>query len=134
MTTTNTNRSIGRLEPVTILNPYPERLHRHQGVRQHTPPIPLSDWMAAHPLETTTAHHPFLASLQPLPATNRRHRSPWIAVGLYAIGQAMLAAAIAAESIGPLTGIAVCVSWRACGLALCLAATLSERTLPPGSR
>lgn len=103
------------------LDPYPERLASLGGVRRHTELESHGHWMVtARPVPQTPSR--FGDELPPLLSyPPRTRRLPWASVGFYALGQVILALAIAVGAIGPVTAIGVCVLWMICGLLLVIA-------------
>lgn len=111
-------------------DPYPERSDRDHGVRQHTPPATAPAW------EVTERHDPkgpllFAAALPSITDHPKPRRFPLAAVGLYTLGQVVLAAAIAIGQVSPIVGIAVCLLWMVCGMLLIAAQVTSDRPKLP---
>lgn len=114
-------------EPQPLV-PYPDRLTSLGGVRQHTPPEPHIEWMviAGPDLDDPSS---FGEDLPPLPSSwSRPRRLPWLSAGLYAVGQVILALAIALGQISPVSAIGVCVLWMICGLCLIAAQYRTENS------
>lgn len=111
--------------PNHISDPYPERLAHDTGVRQYTELGPLPSWTDSN---ATPATHPptFAASFTTETRSTKGHRIPWASLGLYALGQMILAAAIAFGSVNSVTGITVCLLWLLCGLLLVVAQVISD--------
>ncbi|MEM7272737.1 MAG: hypothetical protein AAF547_06635 [Actinomycetota bacterium] len=98
------------------LTPNPTRDVDWEVTYQPEPAGPLLPFAASNPRSVTARHRP--------------KWFPWVSVGLYALGQLILGAAIAAGHITPLLGLLVCTLWLVCGLLLVAAQVLAER--PPG--
>lgn len=112
--------------PPETSDPYPERTNRLGGVRQHTPPQQpqLRELhtrpIARPPSPVAAAFHP------PQPVQVPTRRFPIASVGIYALGQVLLAYAIAVGTVQPGVGVLVCVLWMLCGLALICAQHRSD--------
>ncbi|MEM9656352.1 MAG: hypothetical protein AAGA65_30010 [Actinomycetota bacterium] len=105
-------------------NPYSEHPVHLGGVRHPTPlepdhifPDPIV-WEPPAPSVVT-------ASLELDRAPSRSWRFPLFSVGLNALGQMILGAAIAVGAVGPVVGALVCLVWMVCGLLLIAAHVLS---------
>lgn len=116
-----------RLEPVPRAYPAPE------DGRPTPDPTRHPDWKVTNQTQPAAPTFPFAAN-NPEPHTRPGRRWPWLSVGLYALGQVALGAAIAIGQVDPVTGLAVCLVWLVCGLLLVTAQTLSENATPsPGA-
>jgi hypothetical protein len=113
------------LRPVDDPDPYPERLTRDPGVRQHNHPSPVPDRMVTTD-HWPSGHLPFAAKQPAAEPRPRQRRFPWASTGLYVLGHIALALAIGRGDLQPHTGIAYTFLWLLCGLLLIASQMIGE--------
>ncbi len=112
------------IRPSQVLDPYPEPLRHLGGVRQttHHPAAPPQN---ASPTRVAAAPSSFAASFQPLPSHQRRFGLPIASTLLTVLGNGVLGALMATQTVDPLLGLTIFVGWLTCGICLIVAQCLT---------